>query len=143
MSLESNKFTVRNYFAALDRGGFPGVASFVTADFQAQISGGYPSMDALAYQSFYEGLYCALPNLKHKIIELLAEDERVVARLVAEGQHSGTLDGLRPCGKVVQVPILMILQLSTGKISKVYLQFDQLYLLQQIGALPSTQPQAV
>jgi len=137
--LEANKYIVRNYFAALDRAGLPSGEAFLAAGFHAHVNGLDNPFDAQSYQAFYEGLYCALPQIRHEIGEMVAEGDCVAVQITAVGQHSGKLDGLRPCGKVVRVPMFMLIHLSSGKIARIWMQFDQLYLLQQLGALPSTQ----
>jgi steroid delta-isomerase-like uncharacterized protein len=71
------------------------------------------------------------------IEDQVAEGDKVVTRWTATGTHKGELMGIPPSGKKVRVTGIAIDRLEDGKIVESWSSFDQLGMLQQIGAIPS------
>jgi hypothetical protein len=68
---------------------------------------------------------------------MLAEGDRVVTRWTARGTHRGELMGIPPTGKPVTMTGITINRLEGGKVVEDWTVFDQLGLLQQLGAIPA------
>jgi len=66
----------------------------------------------------------------------LAEGETVVTRWTATGTNEGELMGMPPTGKQATTAGININRVSGGKLVEGWGLFDQLGLLQQIGAVP-------
>ena len=58
----------------------------------------------------------AFPDLRVSVEDLVAEGDRVVARVTMRGTHQGDFQGLAPTGKEVQVRAIEIFRISNGKI---------------------------
>ena len=56
------------------------------------------------------------PNLSITIEDLMAEGDRVAARVVMRGTHMGELQGLAPTGKRVEVKAIDMFRISGDKI---------------------------
>jgi predicted ester cyclase len=70
------------------------------------------------------------------IEDLIAEGDKVVARLTTSGTHQGVFLGLSPTGKRVMVTGIEIFRLAGGKIVEHWNTYDDLGLFQQLGVLP-------
>jgi predicted ester cyclase len=78
----------------------------------------------------------AFPDLRITIDEQIAEGESVVTRWTATGTHEGELMGMAATGKQATTAGINVNRVSGGKLVEGWGLFDQLGLLQQIGAVP-------
>jgi predicted ester cyclase len=70
--------------------------------------------------------------------DVVAEGDRVAGRLSLKGTHDGTLLGTPATGKPVDVGVMVIARFDAdGKWVEDWACWDQLGLLQQIGAIPA------
>jgi predicted ester cyclase len=60
-----------------------------------------------------------------------------VSRLVVRGTHQGDFQGIAPTGKQVTIPAIRIYRVADGKMAELWVEFDALGLLQQLGAVPT------
>jgi predicted ester cyclase len=79
----------------------------------------------------------AFPDVYLTIEDLVAEGDKVTARLTIRGTHNGSFLGVLSTGKPICVPGIAIYQLTGGKIVERWLQLDQLGILRQLGVLPT------
>jgi len=78
----------------------------------------------------------AFPDLIIPVDGLIAESDLVVVRWTARGTHLGALMGMPPTGKTIRVSGMEVLRIVDGKIVEEWTNWDQLGLLQQLGAIP-------
>ena len=130
---EQAKATARKFFEAQDslRGG-PDDA--LCADGYTARLAGYPPMDLHGHQGFSAGFYAAFPDLEHRVEELIAEGDRVAVRFRLMGTNTGEFMGNPPTGKGVDIGALALLTVVDGQVSEIDADFDQLGLMQQLGA---------
>ncbi len=79
----------------------------------------------------------AFPDLRFTVEDLVAEGDKVVARVTVRGTHQGELMGIAPTGKRAEVTGISIVRFAGGKIAEEWGNWDTLGLLQQIGAVPA------
>jgi steroid delta-isomerase-like uncharacterized protein len=79
----------------------------------------------------------AFPDLQGTIEDLVADDERFVARMRFRGTHQGELMGIPASGKPVDFGVIEIYRVADGKIVEGWAQFDAMTVMQQVGAMPS------
>ncbi len=132
---EQNKALVRDYLARLDADDRGVVQEVYSPDGVFHFPGS-PPMDFAAFVEMVEMVYTAFPDLTHRIEELLAVGDRVVARLTDSGTHQGEFEGAAPTGKHFSIGAIVIMAIRDGKIVEAWEEIDMLGLLQQIGALP-------
>lgn len=83
----------------------------------------------------------AFPDVKLTIEHEIAEGDFVVQRLKSTGTNTGSLTGMPATGKKTTINGVMTSKFKDGKIVESWALFDQLSLLQQLGAIP-TEPAA-
>lgn len=84
----------------------------------------------------------AFPDLKFTVIDMVAENEKVVALWNISGTHKGEFRGIPATGRKVSVDGITINQLSAGKIMDSYVSLDMWSMMRQLGAIPGLgQPQ--
>jgi steroid delta-isomerase-like uncharacterized protein len=136
---EENKALVRRYFEEIwDKGNLDLIDELFTTNFvrhgptatEGEVRGleGFKGLVSM-YRS-------AFPDLRVPIEDLIAEGDRVVSRWTTRGTHQGALMGNAPSGNQASVSGIIIDRLSGGKIEEEWVDYDTLYLMQQIGAVP-------
>jgi steroid delta-isomerase-like uncharacterized protein len=76
----------------------------------------------------------AVPDLQTTVHELIAEGDKVAARLSHTGTHKGELLGVAPTGRRVELSGLSIHRIADGKLAEGWVSFDVLGMLRQMGA---------
>ena len=83
----------------------------------------------------------ALPDFYMRIVEQVAEGDRVVTRYVTTGTQEGELAGIPPTGRRVEVAGMGIDYFREGKICELWEYHDVMGLMQQLGVLPYLEQQ--
>jgi len=117
---EANKDLVRRLLSEVDRGNDDVAESFYSADYvdhtpssvrrQAAGRDGLPQVFAVFRRAF--------PDTRHTIEDLVAEGDRVVARVSARATHTGELFGHAPTGREVTLHSITIYRIVNGRIAE-------------------------
>ncbi|HLX43109.1 MAG TPA: ester cyclase [Bryobacteraceae bacterium] len=78
------------------------------------------------------------PDLKFTVEQMFADGDRVISQLALEGTQTGPWMGIPPTRKRVNIRVITIHRIRTGKIVEDWVLVESLGLLQQFGALPPT-----
>ena len=81
-------------------------------------------------------LQTAFPDVHIVVEDILAEDDRVVVRYSASGTHQGCLGPIPATGKMAKVTGTASYRIDGGKIKEIWLNWDELGLLRQLGIIP-------
>lgn len=82
----------------------------------------------------------AFPDLKPTIRDIIAEGDRVAARIDLEGTHTGNFMGVAPTGKHLATQLFEIVRIENDKIAERWVLRDRLSEFQQLGVLPAKLP---
>ena len=77
----------------------------------------------------------AFPDLSLTVEEMIAEGQKVACRITTRATHKGVFLGIPPTGKQVVQTGIDILRITDGKVVERWGEFDNLGLLQQLGAV--------
>lgn len=133
---KSVKDTARKFFEEQDRLRDGPAEALCSARYVAHLAG-FPPMDLDGHKAFSTVFYEAFPDLKHSIQDVLAEGTHVAVRFRLTGTNGGSFMGAPATGKSVDVGGIALLKVADGKVAELRSEFDQLGLMQQIGALPA------
>jgi len=81
-----------------------------------------------------DAFLAAFPDLKHKILLTVAEEDRVAARQKWTGTHQGKFLGIEPTGRKVEFTSNAILLVHKGMIAQAWDEVDLLGVLTQLKA---------
>ena len=98
--------------------------------------GSNPPMNFHGHQQMAAAFYAGFPDLRHVIEEVLSEGDRAVVRFRIQGTNTASFMGIPPSGKRVDVGAVAVMKVVEGKAVDLRGEFDQLGLMQQIGAIP-------
>jgi C-1 hydroxylase len=122
MSMEENKDAVRRMAEAMnaqDEAAFDEVATPAIAQ---------ELRDSMGW------VYAVFEGHHIDVTDMIAEGDKVWARVKTSGGHSGEWEGVPPTGKQWTNTGVLFFQFAGGKISKSELLFDELGHLKQLGA---------
>ena len=80
------------------------------------------------------------PDNRHKVEEVVAEDNTVVVRVTLTGTHDGEFMGMPPTGRKIEVNEIHIYHLKDGKAVEHRVGRDDLGALSQLGVIPDSVP---
>lgn len=78
----------------------------------------------------------AFPDLHFTVEDIIAEGDKVVARLSMHGTQQGAFMGFPPTGKQATITAIDINRIVGGKSAEHWVEMNTLGLLQQLGAVP-------
>ena len=80
-----------------------------------------------------DALLPGIPDMELPIEDLVAEGEKVLARLRVKGTHRGELMGLPATGKRIDIAVLDLFQIRDGMLIEHWALLDNLGMLRQLG----------
>jgi predicted ester cyclase len=83
----------------------------------------------------HQMMLAGFPDYQTVIEELIAEGDKVVARITMSGTHTGSFMGIAPTGKHVEFTGISIARIANGKIVDHWGEEDGVSLLAQLGVL--------
>ncbi|MGB7874030.1 MAG: ester cyclase [Anaerolineales bacterium] len=138
MSTETNKAIVRRYIEqVLNEQRHDLVEEFLTENIELHGSGIPPGLEVV--KQWFSTYATAFPDGRTIIEDVVAEDDRVVARTTFNGTHQAEIEGIPATGKKVSMPGITIFRLDNGKIAEGWLVSDNLGMMQQLGVIPRPQ----
>lgn len=135
MPTENIRSTAREFFMEQDRRKGPLSPTLCTSDYTSTI-GSSPPMDLAGHSAFGVMFYQGFPDIYHTLDDVIVEDNTAAIRFTLKGTHTGEFMGIPPTGKRVEVTAIAIQHFVNGKIARLWGEFDQLGLLQQLGVVP-------
>ncbi len=78
----------------------------------------------------------ALPDMHVTVEDIIAEGDKVVARITMSGTHRGELMGVAPTGKQITLGLIDIVRFDGGKLVERWGEGDMLGMMQQLGVVP-------
>ena len=79
--------------------------------------------------------HAVFSNLRVTAEDMIANGDKVVARLTVKGTNTGEFMGLPPTGKQVTMSGIEMFRLAGSKIVERWAEFDMMGLMQQLGAM--------
>ena len=129
----ANKDTARRAIEELDRRHEP-AEDLYTKDSMAYMLNN-PPFDIHTYKTVHApAFFSAFPDLIHNIENVIEEGDTVVLDVVCTGTHKGSFMGFEATDKPVSYRSVIFFDFIDGKISRTRAVYDQMGLLEQIGA---------
>jgi len=134
----------RRYFDAWNRRD-PGAVLATLAPggtYRDPLTGG--PISGAAFAGYMNGLFAAFPDLSFTTPSVgLAAPDLAAAQWIMRGTNLGSMNGLPPTGKVVELPGADFIRVADGKIRSVEGYFDSKAVPEQLGLQAIVQPKAI
>ena len=124
MSAEENKAMVRRLLEAINTGNMDVVDELFSPEVAGQAKQNYT-----AFRS-------AFPDWREEIVDVIAEEDKVVGRFKCSGTHRGEMMGIAPTGRHMEVDEVYFLRVENGKFVEFWGLEDNLARMRQLGLLP-------
>ena len=137
MSLIENKNLILNYIEKVwNQADLVNFRKLTTTTFTFSIRG-EPAIERTLMEQYVQAMHAAFPDWRIEVIDLIAEDNRVVAHWHGKVTHLGSFKEIPPSGKHIHVSGINIYHIEDGKIISEWEQTDTLGMLQQMGLIPN------
>jgi len=88
------------------------------------------------FKAFLRQDAAAVPDALQQIAFLLAEDDLVAANATYPGTQQGAFGSFPPSGRRFELPFIAVLRLEAGKVTEMWVEWDNLRVLGQLGHFP-------
>lgn len=135
MSVEQNKVLVKRFYdEAVNEGNLELINELVAENFieHEVFPGLSEGRDGLT--QFLSMMHDAFSGFRMEVEDLIAEADKVVARITMKGTHTGEFMEISATGKTVAVSTIDIVRLANGKASEHWGVTDATTMMEQLGA---------
>ena len=131
---QANKELIERYYANLwNRWDDGEVDSLISPDVIFHGSIGVGVQGRPGFRQYVATVREAFPDFHNQVEEIIAEDDKVAARLTYTGTHLGRLFEAPPTGKKIAYVGIAIFRVVQGQVVDGWVQGDTLGLLRRIG----------
>lgn len=88
------------------------------------------------FRAFLEADFSTIPDSVQEIDIIFGSGEYVAVRARLKGTQTGPMGPFPASGKELELPFLGILRLENGKIAEIWVEWDNLHALSQLGYFP-------
>jgi predicted ester cyclase len=131
MSLEENKALYRHYVKLLAHPDH--LDEVADKDFTAHDLPPHFPKGIEGLRAWRRTVMAAFPDLHSEIQDIIAEGDKVSARLLLSGTHKGDFAGVKPSGRRITVEVFETVRIEDGKLAERWSLFDRDGLLQQLN----------
>jgi len=135
LSAEQNKAILRQAYDAINRNDLDALDEMVASDItdHDQTPGQGPGLEGV--KDYFSSLHAAFPDVHMDVEEMIAEGDKIVARVSVSGTHQGEFMGIAPTGNRMTIAGIDILRITDGKVVEHWGKFDDLGMMQQLGVM--------
>jgi steroid delta-isomerase-like uncharacterized protein len=133
--------TARRMYDLINAGDIDAFGDLLADDFveHEELPGLAPSKDGV--KTFFRMQLAAFPDLRMDVRDIVADGDKVVARVRYTGTQQGEFQGMPATGKSVDVQLVDIFRFSPdGRVSEHWGVLDLLTMMQQLGVVPVGAP---
>jgi steroid delta-isomerase-like uncharacterized protein len=137
MTAKENKAMVLHNYEQLNERNLFAMYENFAPDVVFHAAGGRKMHGLEQLKQMIDRLLRAFPDHHETIDDIVAEDDKVVARVRWTGTHQGEYLGAAPTGKQVTYTAITIYRIEGGKVVESWQEGDRIGLMQQLGVIPS------
>ncbi len=140
--LESNKDLVVRFTDALNATDWEALDEIVTDDFtrHSQATEGPPATSREEFIQLQKSFLVPFPDQRVTIEKLIAEGDWVAGLATYSGTHTGPMGEIPATGKSVESTFLALFRIEAGRIAELWVEWDNVAILKQLGLFPPPPP---
>jgi steroid delta-isomerase-like uncharacterized protein len=133
--------TMRSAYERISAGDIAGFGELVADDFvEHEGAPGLPPTKEGTLE-FFRILLAAFPDMRMDVEDLIASEDKTVARVKVTATHQGEFMGVPPTGARVELQLIDIMRFDdAGLVCEHWGVTDMLSLMQQLGVVPTGPP---
>jgi steroid delta-isomerase-like uncharacterized protein len=140
--LQANKELIQRFTAAINAADWDALDALLTEDFKrhSAATAGPPVTSLEEFKALQDVFYTAMPDQHIEIEMLVAEGDFVAALAIYSGTLTGPMGDFPITGKRSESPFLTIFRVSDGRIAELWVEWDNVAMLTQLGLFPPPPP---
>jgi len=143
----ANKKTVRRMIEAINARDFDALDAVVASDVvrHSAATPGVKVRNLYQFKDFLLRDLAAVPDAQQEVTAMIAEGDKVAVRAIYRGTQSGPMGPFPASGRPVEIPFLGMLRIEHGKIAEMWVEWDNLAALTELGHLkpPTAEAQSI
>jgi len=139
---EDNKEVVRRMIEAINARDFDALDAVVAADVRRH-SAATPGVEVRSLEelkAFLRQDLSAVPDAIQETRAMIAEGDLVAVRELYRGHQSGPMGPFPATGKPLEIPFLGFLRIEEGKVAEIWVEWDNMAALTELGHLEPPAP---
>jgi steroid delta-isomerase-like uncharacterized protein len=141
MSTEENKEIVRRYQEAYNTANFDALDEVVASDVLTPNMISSVPRGLEGAKLVHQKTLLGMPDYHTEIEDLIAEGDKVVARVTLTGTHTGDFYGIPPTGRHIHLSAIYIVRIADGKIVEHWGEENGVTVLRQLGFKIKLEPE--
>lgn len=140
--LEANKDLVRRFTEATNAADWDGLSEIVAEDFSRHSAAttGPAVTSREEFIELQESFLVSFPDQHVEMERLIAEGDYVAGRALYTATQTGPMGDFPATGRAVEAPFLAMFRIEAGQIAELWIEWDNLAMLGQLGLLPTPSP---
>ncbi len=138
----ANKDLVRRFNESTNSADWDALSDIVADDFvrHSAATQGSAVTSREAFVQLQMGFLESFPDQAVSLNQLIAEGDRVAVLGTYRGTNTGPVNGAPATGRAVESPFLGIFRIEDGRIAELWVEWDNVAILTQLGMFPPPQP---
>ncbi len=140
--LDANRDLVRRFTEVLNAADWDALDELLTEDFSRH-SDATPDMQVTSRAEFtalQDTFIASIPDQRVTIEMMVGEGDKVAVYATYAGTNTGPIAGLPATGKSVALKFLSIFRIEGGRIAELWVEYDNVAMLTQLGLFPPPTP---
>jgi steroid delta-isomerase-like uncharacterized protein len=138
----SSEAVVLQMIDAVNARDFDALDNLIAADVH-RYSGATPDVAVRSLADFKAFLHqdlAGVPDAVQEVNQIFSNGPMVAVHVTYKGTQSGPMGPFPPSDRQLELPFIGILRVEDGKISEIWVEWDNLNALSQLGHFPPAQP---
>ncbi|MFQ5691175.1 MAG: ester cyclase [Gemmatimonadota bacterium] len=133
-----NEVLVRQVLELINDRNLDAAFEFYAPDYIYHGPGGQELRGRDGIRGLWEVFLAAFPDLHSTVDDVISEGDKLVLRWTVQGTHTGEFLGIPASNKQMSLPVTEIFRIAGGQLVEAWDQYDRLYLMEQIDAIPAS-----
>jgi len=140
--LAKNKEVVKQFIEVSNDASWDRLAAVVAADFKrhSAATAGEPVTSLEEFIALQQGFLTTFPDQHVRLDHMIAEGDHVAIRATYTGTQSGPMGAFPASGNKVDGPFIAFFRIESGKIAELWVEWDNVDMLTQLGLFPPPAP---
>ena len=140
--IEANKRLIRDFADVLNAADWDALGAIVADSFarHSAATAGPPVRSRDDFIRLQESFLVSVPDQRVTLQQLVAEGDLVAGLATYSGTQTGPIGDLPATGKTFEVPFLSIFRIESGRIAELWVEWDNVAMLTQLGLFPPPPP---
>jgi steroid delta-isomerase-like uncharacterized protein len=137
-NLEANKQLIEQFTEVINSANWDALDTLLVDDFRrhSQATAGPAVESREAFKELQKGFYAIMPDQRVDGELVVAEGDFVAMYATYSGTMTGPMGEFQPTGRSAESKFLSIFRIEDGKIAELWVEWDNLAMLTQLGLFP-------